>query len=140
MQMTDTANSERLVVSLGDPNVTARDPATGRLFEVGQGAKSHAEQSARFAAEAARASDMPLPGESAPNGRRYEAGRGALTKTEQREMWARGADPALAKNEAARATAIEAVAEVKSLATVQEEALAAMTHPFLDDNTAATKH
>jgi hypothetical protein len=140
MQMTDTANSERLVVSLGDPNVTARDLATGRLFEVGVGAKSHAEQSARFAAEAAREADMPLPGECAPNGRRYETGRGCLTKTAQRAMWNRGADPALAASEDARATAIEAVAEVKSLATVQDEALAAMAHPFLDDNTAVTKH
>jgi hypothetical protein len=115
--------------------VSDRDPASGRLFETGSGAKSQAEQSARFAAEAARASDMPLSGESAPNGRRYETGRGCLTKTAQREMWARESNPEIAKIADAHATAVEAAAEVKDLAAAEEFALASMVIPFPADTT-----
>jgi hypothetical protein len=134
--MTDTANSEKLVVSLGDPNVTARDPATGRLFEVGSGAKSHAQQSEIFAREAARAADMPLPSERDPaSGRTFESGRGCLTKTAQRAMWDRNADPALAASEDAHAAASTAAAELKSLAAAEELALASMVIPFPADTT-----
>jgi hypothetical protein len=57
--MADTANSEKLVFGLGDPAVTERCSITGRLFEVGSGALSHADQSANFVREAQRAADIP---------------------------------------------------------------------------------
>jgi hypothetical protein len=63
----DTANSEKCVFSLGDPNVTARCPRTLRLFEVGSGALSHAEQTANFVREAARDGDLPKSGAALDN-------------------------------------------------------------------------
>ncbi|SHH38109.1 hypothetical protein [Bradyrhizobium erythrophlei] len=57
--MADTANSESLVFSLGDPSVAARCPTTGRLYEVGSGATSHEHQTANFIRERDRAADMP---------------------------------------------------------------------------------
>jgi hypothetical protein len=134
----DTANSERTVFSLGDPNVTARCPKTLRLYEVGSGALSHAEQTANFVREAARDGDIPKPGECDPKGRQYETGVGCLTRTAQRAIWDRNASPEQAKVDDARASAVETAAEVKKLATDEEAALAAMV--ILNDNAAATKH
>jgi hypothetical protein len=61
------------------------DSKTGRRFETGSGALSHAEQAALFAREAAIAADiMPKPGERCPKtGREYEVGSGAWPKTRQ---------------------------------------------------------
>jgi hypothetical protein len=125
--MADTANSERLVFSLGDPNVTARCPRTLRLYEAGSGALSHEQQTALFVREASLAGDMPRHGECAPDGRPYETGRGCLTKTAQRAMWAREADPAQAQRDDARAAATEAASEVQRLATVETQELANMS-------------
>jgi hypothetical protein len=117
-----------------------RDPISGRIFEQGHGALPKHEQAAFFRQQAAIAADMPKVGECDPKGRLYETGSGCLTKTAQRAMRDRNANPAQAKLDDARATAAEAAAEVKQLATAEEAALAAMASPFLNDNTAATKH
>jgi len=135
--MADTANSEKSVFSLGDPNVIVRCPKTGRLFEVGSGALPHDQQTANFIRELDRTADMPNPGECDPKGRQYETGAGCLTKTAQRAIWDRNANPAQTKADDARADAVEAAAEVKQLATVEEAALAAMVNPFSET---ATKH
>jgi hypothetical protein len=124
--MADTANSEALVISLGDPNVTARCPKTGRLFEVGSGALPHDQQTANFVRERNHAADMPCAGECAPGGRAYESGRGCLTKTAQRAAWERDANPAVAKRDDAREAAVATAAEMKQLAAVEEAALAVM--------------
>jgi hypothetical protein len=137
----DTANSEKLVVSLGDPKVTARCEKTARLFEVGSGALSHAEQTANFVREAARDGDLPKSGESCDRtGRPYEVGRGCLTKTAQTAAFLREANPAKAAADDRFAKTVEAATEVKKLASDEEAALAALNNPFLNDNIAATKH
>jgi hypothetical protein len=122
--MTDTANSDKLVFGLGEE--IQRCPKTGRAFERGSGALSHADQSANFVREAARAGDMPRDGEQCPHTGFYEFGSGALTKTQQSAHFAREASPEQAKLANERATAVAAVAEVQRLATVEADALAAM--------------
>jgi hypothetical protein len=58
---------------LGAPQVVERCPITGRIYESGSGALSHAEQSAMFRQEAAIAADMPKEGEvCAQTGRPFE--------------------------------------------------------------------
>jgi hypothetical protein len=123
--MADTANTDRLVFGLGEE--IQRCSRTGRAYEVGSGALSHAEQTAMFVRQAARTADMPTDGECCPKtGRFYEFGSGALTKTQQSAMFAREASPAQAKRDDERATAVAAAAEVQRLATVEADALAAM--------------
>jgi hypothetical protein len=91
----DTANSEKGVFALGDPNVTARCPKTSRLFEVGAGALPHDQQTANFVREAAREADMPKPGERcAQSGREFECGRGSLPKTAQTQQFLSELSPA----------------------------------------------
>jgi hypothetical protein len=91
----DTANSEKLVFNLGDDPNHPRCSVTGRLFEVGSGALSHAEQSANFAREAALAADMPKPGERcAQTGREFEGGSGSLSKTAQTRQFLGELSPA----------------------------------------------
>ena len=131
--MADQPNAENLVFSLGDPRVTARCEKTGRLFEVGSGALPHAEQSANFVRDAARAADMPKNGECCPKtGRFYEFGSGALTKTQQSALFAREASPEQAKRDDERATAVAAQrvtpghAGHKSLLLLLQQALAAL--------------
>jgi hypothetical protein len=137
----DTSNSEKGVFALGDPNVTARCSVTKRLYEVGSGALPHDQQTANFVREAARDGDLPKAGEiCGRTGRPYEAGRGCLTKTAQTAAFLREANPTQAKLDDTRASTVETAAEVKQLVTAEEGALAAMVNPFLDDNTAATKH
>jgi hypothetical protein len=121
--MVEHANQEKLVFSLGDPNVTARCPVTNRLYEAGSGALSHQQQTAAFVRERDIAADMPRPGECAPDGRPYETGAGCLTKSAQRAMWSREADPAQAQRDDARAAATEAASEVQRLAKVESDAL-----------------
>jgi hypothetical protein len=81
--MADTANSEKLVFSLrGD--VTARCETTARLYEVGSGALSHAEQTANFVRERDLVGTRPKPGERcAQTGREYECGSGSLSRERQ---------------------------------------------------------
>jgi hypothetical protein len=125
--MVDTANSEKHVFSLGDPNVAARCPKTGRLFEVGAGAWTHEQQSANYVREAARAADMPKDGEQCSVTHRfYEVSSGALTKTQQSALFVREASPEQARRDDERATAVAAAAEVQRLAKVEADALAAM--------------
>jgi hypothetical protein len=76
----DTANSEKGVFALGDPNVTTRCPRTLRLFEVGSGALPHDQQTSAFVRQAALDGDMP----------RYESDHEARQRV-RNEMQARGA-------------------------------------------------
>jgi hypothetical protein len=133
----DTANSEKLVVSLGDPNVTARCARTNRLYEVGSGALPHAEQTANFVREAARDGDMPKSGEICDRtGRPYEVGSGCLPKAAQTAAFLREANPV----KAAAADRL-AMAEVKNLAATEDAALAALANPFVTDpDVIPTKH
>ena len=123
--MADSASADRLVFGLGEE--IHRCPKTGRAYEVGSGALSHAEQTANFVRERDRAADLPCAGERGPDGRPYETGSGCLTKTAQRAMWEREADPAQAKRDDERAAAVAAAAEMQRLAKVEADALAAMT-------------
>jgi hypothetical protein len=80
--MADTANSDKLVFGLGEE--IERCSRTGRAFEKGSGALSHAEQTAMYVAQAQQAADMPRDGEQDPQtGRFFETGTGCLTKTAQ---------------------------------------------------------
>jgi len=100
--MTDTTNSENLVFNLGD-DVTARCPATGRLFEAGSGALPHEQQTANFVRERDRGADMPKAGETCvQTGREFECGRGCLPKSAQTAQFLNELSPAdLAQRKAA---------------------------------------
>jgi hypothetical protein len=64
--------------------IVVRCPKTGRPYEVGHGALSHAEQTAMFEHQARIAADRPMDGEACPQtGRPYEIGSGALPKSLQ---------------------------------------------------------
>jgi hypothetical protein len=105
--MADTANSESSVFSLGDPDVTARCPATGRLYEVGSGALSHEQQSENFIRQATASGDRPREGERcAQTGREFECGSGALPKTAQTRRFLSELPP---EQQAARKAAFEAL-------------------------------
>jgi hypothetical protein len=83
-----TEHPERLVFSLGDPNVTARCPITGRLFEVGSGALPHEQQTANFVRQRDMKADMPTEGEIClQTGRPFECGSGALSKADQTRIF-----------------------------------------------------
>jgi hypothetical protein len=73
---------------LGNAEPIERDAATGRPFERGSGAQSHAEQSARFAREESAEDDRPKEGESCPySGRPFDCSIGALPKSAQTEQF-----------------------------------------------------
>jgi hypothetical protein len=121
----DTANSDRLVFGLGEE--IQRCSRTGRAYEKGSGALSHAEQTANFVREAARAADMPKDSDRCEiTGRFFECGSGALTKTQQSALFAREASPEQAHHDDERATALAAAAEVQRLAKIEADALASM--------------
>jgi hypothetical protein len=74
---------------LGNAEPIERDAATGRPFERGSGAQSHAEQSARFAREQAAEDDRPKESESSCpySGRPFDCSIGALPKSVQTEQF-----------------------------------------------------
>jgi hypothetical protein len=88
--MVDTANSSALVFGPG----AAICPRTGRAYENGSGALSHAQQTANYLREAAR-DDMPLEGECCvQTGREFECGHGAPSKAVQTKAFLAAASPA----------------------------------------------
>lgn len=108
--MADTANSEKHVFGLGDPNVTARCPVTNRLYEVGSGALPHDQQTANYVREAQRAGDMPKDGERCvQTNRSYECGAGALPKAAQTRNFLNDLSPAEKSRRASAAAALAAV-------------------------------
>jgi hypothetical protein len=112
--MVDQPNQDVLVFSHGDPNVTARCPKTGRLFEAGSGALPHEQQTANYVREAAQeaafAADAPKDGEFCPQtGRPYEVGSGALTKTAQSRMFLQDLSPAQKMQRADASAALNAI-------------------------------
>jgi hypothetical protein len=116
-------------------------PQTGRPFEQGVGALTKEQQTANFLRDRHFAADMPKPGEiCGRTSRPYEVGSGCLTKTAQTAAFLREANPVKAAADDRFAKTVEAATEVKKLATDKEAALAALVNPFLNDNTAATKH
>jgi TPR repeat protein len=108
--MADHANQEKHVFSLGDPNVTARCPKTGRLYEAGSGALSHEQQTANYVREAAAAGDMPRDGEQClQSGKFYETGSGCHTKAIQSRRFLNELSPEEKAQCVAAAAALAAV-------------------------------
>jgi hypothetical protein len=69
---------------LGRPEPVERCAATGRPYERGHGAQSHAEQSARFIREQAAEADRPKEGEfDLQTGQPFDCSIGALPKSVQ---------------------------------------------------------